>query len=323
MDIQLEKILVQSLTASERATTTLDLDELINVPSASPKGFYLVLGDGATVGGLDLLISKSQVVDLSLIASEIDISPDISAFGADKTVHNALDVLGTHMNDSTKHFLINDSSEAASVVWSASKIRAEFNTINAEIGSSIHAPVQDITALKAIDTTSMSDKVLILVEDNGQYRFDLQSTATEDIDDIVQPTTGSGRWIKMSSTTIHDAVTIASGSADYLSLTTSTQELNFSTAKFSDASLDVDFNSAKVNGSDLLTGITKAMIEAQLTGAITSHTHAYLSSVAMTDISDTTISGLADDDFLVYDSGTSKWKNQVVTVSCKGGARTV
>lgn len=63
------------------------------------------------------------------------------------------------------------------------------------------APVADLAALKAINTTSSTtwpDKIMILAETIGQYRLDRDSSATGNDDGVVQPTTGIGRWIKLN-----------------------------------------------------------------------------------------------------------------------------
>lgn len=66
----------------------------------------------------------------------------------------------------------------------------------------LHPPVQNIAALQALDTTvalDYPDKWMILVEDDGTYRFDRDSSATVDLPRVVAPTTGPGRWFKVSS----------------------------------------------------------------------------------------------------------------------------
>lgn len=60
-------------------------------------------------------------------------------------------------------------------------------------------PVQDIASLKAINTTSLTDKIMILVEDKGLYRLDKESSATGNDNTVVSPTTGTGRWLKIST----------------------------------------------------------------------------------------------------------------------------
>ena len=56
-------------------------------------------------------------------------------------------------------------------------------------------PVADVAALKAI--ADRTDKQMILLEDVGKsYRFDLESAAAGDDDNVIVPTAGSGRWLK-------------------------------------------------------------------------------------------------------------------------------
>jgi len=76
------------------------------------------------------------------------------------------------------------------------------NAVTGISSSGLIGAVQDVTALKAINTTNADDypdKVLIPVEDSGLYRLDRESIETADDNRIVQPTTGLGRWFKMSS----------------------------------------------------------------------------------------------------------------------------
>lgn len=62
--------------------------------------------------------------------------------------------------------------------------------------------VADIAALKALNTTGYSTysndrDIYVIVKEKGIYRYDSSSTLTEDTstNTVVQPTTGSGRWI--------------------------------------------------------------------------------------------------------------------------------
>lgn len=57
-------------------------------------------------------------------------------------------------------------------------------------------PVADITALKAIGSSSRADNDLRLVDTKGLvYQFDSASSATGDDNFVVTPTAGTGRWI--------------------------------------------------------------------------------------------------------------------------------
>lgn len=74
-------------------------------------------------------------------------------------------------------------------------------------GGTAGLAVQNIAALKALDTTSATlypDKLQCYVEDeeNGIFFLDRESTATPDDLLVVQPTIGSGRWIKKSYGTV-------------------------------------------------------------------------------------------------------------------------
>jgi len=147
-------------------------------------------------------------IDNTLIAdsdAKVPSQKAIKAYvdGQDSTlttsISNVNSALTSHTGDATIHRSINDSGTAATDLWSAQKIGNELDNVSASLSSSIQVPVADITALKAIDTTSMGDKSLINVESKGLYRFDAESTDTGDDDRVVQPTTGSGRWLKMSA----------------------------------------------------------------------------------------------------------------------------
>ncbi len=86
----------------------------------------------------------------------------------------------------------------------ADAVKAAIDAISTGIGGAIIAPVADLTALKAINTTNASnypDKSLINVESLGLYRLDRESSATADDAGVVQPTTGVGRWIRLASPT--------------------------------------------------------------------------------------------------------------------------
>ncbi len=69
------------------------------------------------------------------------------------------------------------------------------------IAAGIHLPVANIAALKALDTTSSTDypdKYIITVEAvNNIYMHDRDSAAVGDDDLVVEPTVGTGRWIKL------------------------------------------------------------------------------------------------------------------------------
>lgn len=106
--------------------------------------------------------------------------------------------------------------------------KAVYDLILAQSVTATHAPVQDLTALIAI--TDMVDKQLIWVEDAASiYAYDEQSTTTVSSPDVIEPTSGTGRWVKLSSATNYtagDGVTI---SGQTLALNANATEFTFDT----------------------------------------------------------------------------------------------
>lgn len=71
------------------------------------------------------------------------------------------------------------------------------------VGNAIHVPVADLAAAKAV--TDYTDRMLMLIETMGLYRFDAESLAASNDNTVIRPTniasdTNPGRWIKMSAT---------------------------------------------------------------------------------------------------------------------------
>jgi hypothetical protein len=89
-----------------------------------------------------------------------------------------------------------------SKIPTASAVKTALDNIAAGITQSGMLPgVQNIIALKAINTTvagDYPDTIMVLVEETGLYRLDRQSSATNDDNLVIAPTTGVGRWLKIS-----------------------------------------------------------------------------------------------------------------------------
>jgi len=84
------------------------------------------------------------------------------------------------------------------------QMNAAINNAVAGVGSSIHVPVADLSAAKAVTAAGRADKMLMLVETIGLYHFDAESTAASNDGTVIRPTdiasdVTAGRWIKMSS----------------------------------------------------------------------------------------------------------------------------
>ncbi len=83
-------------------------------------------------------------------------------------------------------------------IWVVQQLAA----IGSGTGQGVHVGVQNESELKALNTTNATnypDKWLIHVEDLGLYRFDREGVASEDSPRVISPTTGPGRWIRIST----------------------------------------------------------------------------------------------------------------------------
>lgn len=150
----------------------------------------------------------------------------------------------------------------------------EYNQLNTAIGNAlsgmgaIHAPVADLAAAKAVPATDAvtdgvitnagrEDKMIMLVESLGLYRFDLESTATGDDNLIITPTAGSGRWLKISSTLTDHNLLSNLNVGDYLHLTATEYAAlvtNFSTSVLGVAPAETALTiGALINAANLLT----------------------------------------------------------------------
>lgn len=101
---------------------------------------------------------------------------------------------------------------------------------NAVLGlnSAIHAPAADLAAAKVVVAAERVDRMIILIETLGLYRYDAQSLDVSNDNTVIRPTdlasdAVAGRWVKMSSTiTDHNNLSGLQGGAiaDYQHLTT-------------------------------------------------------------------------------------------------------
>ncbi len=124
---------------------------------------------------------------------------------------------------------INDAGTGTGVLWTAAQVQAAIDAAASGTGSTLKPAVADVTALKALNTTlaaTYPDKCLINVEAMGLYRLDRDSSDAGDDNRIVAPTTGVGRWFKMSSA-INDHANLSSlqggAAGEYYHLTATQQ----------------------------------------------------------------------------------------------------
>jgi hypothetical protein len=89
------------------------------------------------------------------------------------------------------------------------------------LNSSIHVPVADLAAAKAVPAIDRQDREVMLIETLGLYRYDLESAAASNDNTVIRPTdiasdATAGRWIKISSSiTDHDNMSAISGNGMY------------------------------------------------------------------------------------------------------------
>ncbi len=112
------------------------------------------------------------------------------------------------------------------------QMQAAINNAVAGAGNSIHEPVADLAAAKAVGNTDVlvdgvvtsagkTDKMLMLIESLGLYHYDADSLAVSNDTTVIRPTdvatdAAAGRWIKMSSIlTDHSLLDNILGNGEY------------------------------------------------------------------------------------------------------------
>lgn len=169
----------------------------------------------------------------------------------------------------------------------------EFDQLNTAIGDAIsgvggalHIPVQTIVLARTVPSSERTDKMIMLVEDSGLYRYDEQATDTDNGNTILKPndvTTGAGRWIKISATiTDHNLLSnIQGGSVGNYYHLTSTQVnklngiedgANLYVHPTGDGNLHVPANGTVNNNAVLTAGATAGVYTWKMptTGTVTS-----------------------------------------------------
>jgi hypothetical protein len=89
------------------------------------------------------------------------------------------------------------------------------------VGNTIHVPVADLTAAKAVVLSERADRMIMLIETLGLYRYDTEMIAASNDGTIIRPTdiatdAAAGRWIKISTTiSDHDNLSNILGNGTY------------------------------------------------------------------------------------------------------------
>lgn len=141
------------------------------------------------------------------------------------------------------------------VFWPASRIQSEINTATAGLASSLHVPVADLAAARAI--TDYKDKMLLHIETLGLYRYEAESTAADNGTTVIKPNdvSGAGRWLRMNSPLDdHNSMSGIQGGAsgDYQHLTTSqVTKLNGVSAGATKTEASSTNGNIKINGAEV------------------------------------------------------------------------
>ncbi|MFZ4770990.1 MAG: hypothetical protein ACOYLO_12485 [Ferruginibacter sp.] len=97
-------------------------------------------------------------------------------------------------------------------------------TAVAGVGGALHVPVADLTAAVLVNAAGRSDKMIMLIETLGLYRFDAENTAVSNNGStatVIRPTdvatdAAAGRWIKISNImTSHSLLDGLQGNGEY------------------------------------------------------------------------------------------------------------
>lgn len=120
------------------------------------------------------------------------------------TVANYRDANNTaYLSASNFHFSDDDAS--ANTIWSSLKTSNTIGNATIGLGGAVLPAVANIAELTGSYSQSaqLTDRQFILVEDQGLYRFDLQSSTTVSVPTVLKPhlEAGNGRWFKISLNT--------------------------------------------------------------------------------------------------------------------------
>lgn len=186
----------------------------LNIPDGDYKYFLVVTNPDEETN--TWINGYAKVKDSLSIGSQDDVSVTVS--NADNNVNITVGISGSTGNITGEEIktlyesqpdtnAYTDVEKAKVAVIDTNGSSSEFlardgqyREIDSGGGTGTFEPVQDITALKEIDTTDAEeypDKWAILVEDEGAwYRLDRDSAVSEGLPYIVEPNTGPGRWIQ-------------------------------------------------------------------------------------------------------------------------------
>lgn len=155
---------------------------------------------------------------------------------------------------------------------------SQLNSAVANIGGAIHAPAADLTVAKAVAgvtaPTGHTDRMIMLIETLGLYRYDAESILTSNDNTVIRPTdvasdVVAGRWLKISSVlTDHNNLSALQGGTtnEYYHLTSAENTRLATVVKNTGAEIDtgtddVKYSTAKsIRDSGLISGAVSGEI---------------------------------------------------------------
>jgi hypothetical protein len=215
---------ITALTTTANTDVVSAINELVTgVGSVSGKADKVASPTAGNFGGLNgsgnLTDSGSKAADFATALH--DHNTVYSQKPGSSVINNIASYTDTsgNLKDSGKAFTVDTALGGASTsdtkVPSEKAVKAYVDSLAGGTASALLSPVADLAAMKALDTTSSAthpDKIMINVETLGLYRLDRESVSNGDDNLTVEPTTGTGRWLKMSSQlSNHDLLTSKSG----------------------------------------------------------------------------------------------------------------
>jgi hypothetical protein len=138
------------------------------------------------------------------VSPDVNSNASLGAHLADALIHrkNHNDLLAQQGGSPTERYHLGLDFYNAAAGASGANAANPFATVGdiSGVAAKFAGPVQTVQELRVIASANRSDKQVRLVEDKGSlYRFDETGTGTDDGDGVIAPTTGTGRWYKMSS----------------------------------------------------------------------------------------------------------------------------
>jgi len=152
------------------------------------------------------------------ILPDVDGNTSLGAHLADALIHRRYhnDMESIQGGTPTERYHLALDLYDAAVGAAGANATNPFATIGdiAGVTAKFAAPVQTVQELRDVPPEDRSDKQVRLVENKGAlYRFDETGTGSDDGDGIITPTSGTGRWFRVSSAVPDLSTVLAKGNS--------------------------------------------------------------------------------------------------------------